>query len=341
VARRAAAGAGGGVIGHGLVLGKFLPPHEGHHRLVDFALRRCERVTVAVLGSTGQDIPLAARAAWMAERHPRARIVAGIDDHPVDFADPAVHALHADVIRALVPEPVDAFFSGEDYGDLFADALGCAHVKLDRHVHSPGLSATAVRADPAAHWDVLTPPVHAHLARRVAVVGAESTGTTTLAAALAEHYGTCWVPEVGRAVSEERAAAGTFGEWVDADFVAIARRQQADEDAAARASGPVLVCDTDALATCLWQERYVGRSTPAVEALAAGRSYALYVLTLDDIPFTQDGLRDGEHLRGWMTERFRERLAERDEPVVEVSGSHDERLATAVAAIDALLFVPR
>jgi HTH-type transcriptional regulator, transcriptional repressor of NAD biosynthesis genes len=340
VARRAAAGPGGGVIGHGLVLGKFLPPHAGHHGLVDHALERCERVTVAVLGSTGQDIPLAARAAWMAERHPRARIVAGIDDHPIDFADPAVHELHAQVIRELVPEPVDAFFSGEDYGDRFARTLGCTHVKLDRRVHRPGLSATAVRADPAAHWDAITPPVRAYLARRVAVVGAESTGTTTLAAALAEHYGTRWVPEVGRAVSEQRAAAGTFGDWSDADFVAIARRQQAEEDAAARASGPILICDTDALATCLWQERYLGRSTTAVEAIARGRSYALYVLTLDDVPFIQDGLRDGEHLRGWMTERFRERLAERPEPVVEVSGTHEERLAAALAAIDALLFVP-
>ena len=69
----------------------------------------------------------------------------------------------------------------------------------------------------------------------------------------------------------------------------IARRQQRDEDRAARRSGPVLVCDTDALATCIWQERYMGRSTGDVEAIAASRSYALSVLTSDDIPFVQDG----------------------------------------------------
>ena len=150
--------------------------------------------------------------------------------------------------------------------------------------------------------------MRAHLCRRVVITGAESTGTTTLARALAERLGTVWVPEVGRAVSVAREAAGIFGQWSDEDFAVIARRQQRDEDLAARVSGPVLVCDTDALATCIWQERYLGRSTAAVEAIAASRSYSLSVLTSDDIPFVQDGLRDGEHLRGWMTERFRERL---------------------------------
>ena len=103
----------------------------------------------------------------------------------------------------------------------------------------------------------------------------------------------------------------------------IARRQQRDEDRAARVSGPVLVCDTDALATCIWQERYMGRSTGAVEPIAASRSYALSVLTSDDIPFVQDGWRDGEHLRGVDDARFRERLRG---PWIEVRGSVDERV---------------
>jgi nicotinamide riboside kinase len=111
--------------------------------------------------------------------------------------------------------------------------------------------------------------------------------------------------------------------WRDADFEMIARRQQLNEDRAARASGPILVCDTDALATCIWQERYMGRSTGAVERIAASRTYAFSVLTSDDIPFVQDGWRDGEHLRGAMTQRFRERLRG---PWIEVRGSVDQRV---------------
>ena len=52
--------------GHGLVLGKFLPPHAGHHELVDFALGCCSRVTVLVLGSVTEPIPLSLRRDWIA-----------------------------------------------------------------------------------------------------------------------------------------------------------------------------------------------------------------------------------------------------------------------------------
>ena len=49
-----------------------------------------------------------------------------------------------------------------------------------------GLSASRVRADPAAHWAYLPPPVQAHYRRTVCLHGAESTGKTTLAQALGE-----------------------------------------------------------------------------------------------------------------------------------------------------------
>jgi nicotinamide riboside kinase len=116
--------------------------------------------------------------------------------------------------------------------------------------------------------------------------------------------------------------------WTDTDFEMIARRQQLDDDRAARVSGPVLVCDTDALATCIWQERHTGRSTGPVEAISASRSYALSVLTSDDIPFVQDGLR--EDSLGEMTARFRERLRD---PWIEVRGSVAERVDQVLTAL--------
>jgi len=311
-------------FGHGLVLGKFLPPHAGHHALVDGALERCERVTVLVLGAAHERIPLPLRREWMKARHPRARVVAGWDEVPIDFDDPLVHDAHIEVMERLLDSTPDVVFTGEGYGDLLAERWGIVHEQLPR----PGtISGTQVRADPPAFWDRLTPGVRAYYCRRVVITGAESTGTTTLARTLAERLGTLWVPEVGREVSEAR---GLPYVWTHADFEMIARRQQLNEDRAALRSGPVLVCDTDALATCIWQERYMGRSTGPVEAIAASRSYALSVLTSDDIPFVQDGWRDGEHLRGWMTQRFRERLRG---PWIEVRGSVDERVEQVLAAL--------
>jgi hypothetical protein len=55
------------------------------------------------------------------------------------------------------------------------------------------------------------------------------------------------------------------------------------------------------------------------------------------VPFADDGLRDGEHVRPWMTERFRQVLAEQPAPVVELTGPLPARLDAATAACDGVL----
>jgi HTH-type transcriptional repressor of NAD biosynthesis genes len=100
---------------------------------------------------------------------------------------------------------------------------------------------------------------------------------------------------------------------------------------------PLLICDTDVLATTLWHERYVGAPPAGLLARAAAHPPALYVLTGDEIPFVQDGLRDGEHIRHAMQQRFRDVLAGQPVPWLEVTGSVPDRVEQAAAAIDRML----
>ncbi|PYY04370.1 MAG: hypothetical protein DMG64_04910 [Acidobacteria bacterium] len=175
--------------------------------------------------------------------------------------------------------------------------------------------------------------------KRVAIVGAESTGKTTLAQQLAEHFGTVWVPEYGREYTEVSVGREAFFDykWRNDEFVLIAQKQIELEDQLAKTANRVLICDTDVLATCIWQERYMGAWSPEVEKIAKQRTHDLYLLTDCDIPFAQDGLRDGEHLRQWMTNRFRQELTERELRWTLISGKDEQRLRTAVAAIEKLL----
>jgi NadR type nicotinamide-nucleotide adenylyltransferase len=350
---------------HGLVFGRFYPPHEGHHRLIETAAARCDRVTVAVLASPAESIPLASRVAWMRSAHagqPTVRIVGDRGDRPFD---PAL--VEAAVARATIedrlPPPaarVDAVFTaGPDGGEL-CRRLGATHVRVDPERMGAPVRSSALRADVVGHWSWLRPPVRAGLARRVVVIGSESTGTTTvsreIAAALAARGGvwatTGWVAEYGRAYTEEKlaalaaqaAAAGrkppTMEDlrWTDGDFLTIAERQNADEDVAAAAGSPVLVCDTDAFATGVWYERYLGSRHAGVEAIADRCRHDLYLLTDHaGVPFEQDGLRDGEHLRPWMTRRFVERMDETGRPWIALRGSRAERFAQALTAIDRLV----
>jgi HTH-type transcriptional repressor of NAD biosynthesis genes len=318
----------------GVVVGKFLPPHRGHSYLVESALAGADRVVVIVCARPDDGVPAERRAAALRWLHPAATVLVTPDDIADDRGDETSRAWAARTVE-LLGRPPDVVFTSESYGERYAGFLGARHVAVDPERRRFPVSGTAVRADPWRHRELLAPAVRAWFVRRVVVLGAESTGTTTLAAELAARSGCGWVPEYGREYCDALMAGGGTIDWRTGDFTHIATRQLADEDAAAeRATTPLLICDTDALATSVWHERYLGVPSPAVTALAAARRYDLYVLTSDDIPFVQDGTRDGEHVRGWMTERFREVLAARPEPWLEVRGTRAERLAAVSAALD-------
>jgi NadR type nicotinamide-nucleotide adenylyltransferase len=322
---------------HGLVLGKFYPFHAGHQQLVRAASARCGRVTVQVLASSVESIDVEVRGDWIRSEHPEVDVVTGMDEAPVDFDDPVVWDLHMRVIEDLLDAPVDAVFTSDGYGVELARRLGATWCRVDPGRRAVSVSGTAVRADVAGHWWALPTAVREWFCRRVVVLGAESTGTTTLASALAEHHGVPWIPEYGREWTLRRPG-GPDTPWHTQEFDLIAAVHAHQEvEAMRRSPRPLVVSDTDVLATTVWHERYVGSSSPSVTARARAWTPDLYLLTGDEIPFVQDGLRDGEHLRHAMQGRFREVVAASGVPWVEVSGTPDQRLATAVAAVDGLL----
>lgn len=213
----------------GLVVGKFAPLHRGHRRLIEAARAACERVAVLVWSSPDfPAMPTPVRAGWVETLYPDVTVRAfDAADAPPNDAPAAVH--HA-FVRAHLPFPVDAVFTAEEYGPAFAAALGAEHVALDRR-RDP-ISGTAVRADPHGHRDALDPRVYAHFVERVAILGAESSGKSTLARALAERLGTTHVAEYARTLWEARG-----GVLHPADFVAIAETHRAHEDAAPAGPG--------------------------------------------------------------------------------------------------------
>lgn len=354
------------VFAHGLVIGKFYPPHLGHEYLVYTAARHCHQITVGVLGASTDSIPVQRRRDWLRDSFshaPHVRIVAEIDDVPTDLASPTIWEAHVAIMRQAiaaadlaygVAPAVDAVFTSEAYGRELARRFSAQSVCLDQARTLYPVSGTAVRANPAQHWALLSPAVRAGLALRIVAVGAESSGTTTLsrdlAQALRQRAGvwaqTAWVAEYGREYSANllalaRAARHDAGladvVWCSEDFTEVAQEQCRREEACARSGGPVLVCDTDAFATRLWHERYIGHSSSAVERIASAMPQrALYLLTCDDgVPFEDDGLRDGEHLRSWMSERFRQLLQQQDVPWLELRGTPKQRCCAALEAVDA------
>jgi HTH-type transcriptional regulator, transcriptional repressor of NAD biosynthesis genes len=332
----------------GFVVGKFYPPHRGHQQLIDTARRQVDRLIVMIAHHPSQQIPGEQRAAWLRERHPDCEILLVADELEDDSAQWA-----AFTVAALGAAP-DVVFSSEDYGPRFAALMGSRHVMVDRPRATVPISGTAIRRAPLAHLDQLEPCVRAWYVRRVVVIGAESTGKTTLTLALAAHYHAPAVLEYGREHWERKLAGRTMAEtsapsWSSEEFVHIAQEQQRREDEAARRAELVLFCDTNAFATGTWHERYYQTRDPRVDAIGAADRVHLYLLTAPDVPFVQDGFRDGEHVRPWMHERFAAQLIDDrddqprrpDRPAVVLIdgpyGADDQRLAKAIAAVDACL----
>lgn len=314
----------------GLIVGKFYPPHRGHKYLIEFGRSRVDELTVILCQRPNESPSGELRAAWLREIHPDVKVLL-IDDFE-DEQDSQVWAENS--IRWLGSAP-DVVFSSESYGERFAHFLGCEHVPVDNERQAVPISGTQVRRAPLDCWQFLEPPVRGWYAKRICLIGAESTGKTTLATALADHYQTICVPEYGREYSEQKLAETGGYDFQSDEFAHIASVQCQREDAAARLANKVLICDTDAFATAIWHRRYLGQRSSAVESIvAAHRSPDLYLLTDVNTPFVQDGTRDGETIREWMHQTFLEELAAQKRPFHFLRGSPEERFNEAVIQIN-------
>ena len=189
-----------------------------------------------------------------------------------------------------------------------------------------------MRADALAALDQLPGGTRASVVRRVCVLGAESTGKTTVARDLADALATVWVPEYGRDYTETLPDRLRYV-WTTPDFEIISKRQNWNEDRAARYANRIVIVDTDAFATSLFHELYVGYRAPELDAYL--RHYDLYLLTSIDTPFQMDttGLRYDGDTRRFMDATYQRHAEESGKPWAELQGPPQERLRTAVDAV--------
>ena len=172
---------------------------------------------------------------------------------------------------------------------------------------------------------------------RVVLYGPESTGKTTLAKALADHYQTAWVPEFARPYLQEKwdkeQAVCTLE-----DLPIIAQGQLAAENAAIQKANKLILCDTNILVTKVWSEtHFKGYCAPELNTILAQTHYDLYLLTSIDVPWEKDDLRDRPNDREQMFIYFKQQLVTYNFPFLVLEGNPKERVEKAVIAIDQLL----
>lgn len=313
----------------GLVLGKFMPLHRGHEALLRFARHQVERLLVVVDHPPHEAVSGDIRCGWIQETMPDAEVFylpCPMPQAPEEH--PNFWQIWRDALLSLLPVAPDVIVASEHYGVLLAQTIGARFLPFDPgRLHVP-ISGTQLRQDMVSHWEYLSDAAKRHYRLRVCLLGAESTGKTTLARALAAHYDTIFVPEYARTFIE------MTGGVQEADMPLIGHGQRALEALVERAAGPLLFQDTDALATSLWQRWLFGRPNDELENLAKIRPAHLYLLTDSDLPWAADAVRylpdQGERCRADCVET----LTRHGYPFRTVSGFGEARTEQAVAAVD-------
>ena len=176
---------------------------------------------------------------------------------------------------------------------------------------------------------------HANDIIRIAIVGPECTGKTTLAKQLADHFNTSWVPEFARGFLQKKWDE-TNEICEPSDMLPIVRGQISAENEASQEANNILISDTSALQSKVYSDIYYGETDPMIAKAAKKHRYDLFFLTDADVPWEKDDLRDRPNDRQNYFGIFRQALIELDKPYIVLSGDAQTRLKNAIAHIEKL-----
>ncbi|WP_316830529.1 ATP-binding protein [Pedobacter aquatilis] len=167
------------------------------------------------------------------------------------------------------------------------------------------------------------------LIKKIAIVGPESTGKSTMSQLLAKYYKVSWVPEYARYYCENLNAPYTLQ-----DELSMYYGQLALEDAIlVTTENDFIICDTTFVTVKIWSDEMLGETPQIVLDALPKRPYDLYLLMDIDLPWQDDPLRDFPNQREYFMEVWHKELKALNANYKVIGGLGDLRLENAKAAI--------
>jgi NadR type nicotinamide-nucleotide adenylyltransferase len=164
---------------------------------------------------------------------------------------------------------------------------------------------------------------------KIAIVGPESTGKSTLSHQLARHYNTVWVPEYAREYCEKLSQPCTWD-----DEINMFKGQLELENSLIQKANKLLICDTTFITVKVWSDYMFGKSPQEVLDEIPRHPYNLYLLMDIDLPWQEDPLRDFPHLREYFMEVWHNELKAMRANYKVISGTNVVRFENAIRVID-------
>lgn len=168
--------------------------------------------------------------------------------------------------------------------------------------------------------------------KKIAIVGPESTGKSTIAQQLAKHYHTLWVPEYARYYCAALTEPCNLQDEINMYHGQVAL----EESILAIAEKDLIICDTTFITVKVWSDEVFGNTPEVVLNALPLHTYDLYLLMDIDLPWQEDPLRDFPHKREHFMRIWHQELQNLNANYIVISGK-EERLNNAINAVESFL----
>jgi HTH-type transcriptional repressor of NAD biosynthesis genes len=320
----------------GLTLGKFAPFHKGHQLLIETAINEVDELLVLIYDDPIINIPLATRAGWIREIYPEITVIEGVNSPNDSGYTPEIMKIQEEYVSTILGNRnISHFYSSEPYGEHMSKALNAINRQVDVSRNIIPISATEIRKNPFKNRKFIDPKVYMDLITKVVLLGAPSTGKTTLAEKLAIHFDTQWMPEYGREYWENHQINKRL---TLEDLLKIAEGHIERENALVLLSNQFLFSDTNAITTFLFSLDYHGIALEALENLAkvAESRHDIIFVCDTDIPYDDTWDRSGDVKRKTFQQKIIEDLNARNLKYYMLKGTVDERIEQVSKVLSAI-----